>query len=180
METVFILSYGCSLDHSNIDFLLNDRLMPFKKFYNNVNKNISSNPEIKLIYDVFDVHSERHTENKYFLEEFYISKTQLASFEHSLIKLKGNHIRCRPNTRGHIYTYINGKEYTGRVFVTSEHKKHLIFLDDESMDNAELRQKLHLLPEQLQSLVFSNDFEYKDIESIFTEWIQILIERLIK
>jgi hypothetical protein len=31
MKTVFLLSYGCDLDHYNIDFLVKERLMPFAK-----------------------------------------------------------------------------------------------------------------------------------------------------
>lgn len=29
LKEVFILSYGCDLDHNNIDFLVNERLMPY-------------------------------------------------------------------------------------------------------------------------------------------------------
>jgi len=29
MKTVFLLSYGCDLDHNNIDFLVKERLIPF-------------------------------------------------------------------------------------------------------------------------------------------------------
>lgn len=179
LKTVFILTYGCDLDHSNIDFLVNERLLPFKKYYNKPNKRISNNPEIKLVYDVYDVNRKKHIENKYFLEEFYITETQLKAFEYSLSKLKGNTVRCNPSIRGHYFLRISGIEYSARNYHSLE-KTELIFLDEEEVNNKRLRKLLNTLPEEMQWLEVSLGKNFEEREQMVNNWIKTLLSKIIE
>jgi len=53
-KEVFILSYGCDLDHSNINFLVKERLMPFS------HKKSPNETDICVQYEVFDVNRKKH------------------------------------------------------------------------------------------------------------------------
>ncbi|MCB5235552.1 hypothetical protein [Niallia circulans] len=107
--------------------------MPYRKLWNDKVKNIPSSPDVKLIIDTFDINKDKHIENKYSLEEFYLLSKQFEMFKKAFKKLKGHHISCKPNHRSHYYVYINQIEYTARSFVTIDNKK-VILIDDESIE----------------------------------------------
>lgn len=176
LKTIFLLSYGCNLDHNNIDFLVKERLMPFTKYKGNKpNKTIPRTPEILLIYDVYDVNRNKHVDNKYYLEEFFISETRLQAFEYSLSKLKGHHMQCRPYARGHYNVFIDGKEYSSRVYQTLSSDNELFFLDEETFHNIGLREKSHNLPSELQWLTLPQKLDPADRGSAISNWIQKII-----
>lgn len=177
METIFLLNYGNDLDHDKMNLLIKEKLMPFRKLYNNkINKNIVNAPDIELIIDTFDFNKDKHVENQYYLEYFYLSRNQFESFYKKFTRLKGHHVRCKPNHRGHYYASINDKEYTARVFVTLDDTQ-LIFVDDESIDNEELRRKVYKLPSNLQSLVISKRTirDHNERERYVKEWINKIL-----
>lgn len=172
MENVFLLSYGCDLDHSNIDFLVKERLMPFAHKENKMNKRNSNDLSIRMLYDVYDVNSKKHIDNNYYLEEFIVSEAHFLAFEYSLSKLKGNHIRCRPYARGHYDLTINGKEYSTRVYQKLSGDHELFFIDDEAIHNIVLRKHIHALPNELQWLVLPKNIEDIKRECAIFDWIQ--------
>lgn len=168
------------MDYDNIDDLIQETIEPFRKYgFNKINRNIPENPEIKLVLDTFDVNKEKHIENKYFLEEFYITKELFEYFESYFTEFKGHHTRCLPNIRGHSNVFIGDKDYSVRVFVTTDNNE-LIFVDDESIDNEELRSHMHKLPENLQFLMIPRNkaISLEDRESYVRDWIQKLLEKL--
>ncbi|WP_251659725.1 hypothetical protein [Sporosarcina aquimarina] len=173
---MFLLSYGCDLDHSNIDFLVKERLMPFaiKREDKTKRRNVKD-LTIHLMYDVYDVNWNKHEDNKYYLEEFLISETHLLAFEYSLSKLKGNHSRCRPYARGHYDLTINEKEYSLRVYQKLSGDKELFFIDEESLHNTSLRIQNHKLPRELQWLLLTTEIETYEREAAIIEWIQTVL-----
>ncbi|MGE7919808.1 hypothetical protein ACQKM9_12770 [Viridibacillus sp. NPDC093762] len=179
MKEVFILSYGCNLDHSNINYLVKERLIPFsvnRAYWRNEKPPKES--EICLIYDVFDINRNKHKDNLYYLDKFYINEVRLESFLYSLSKLKGNHVYAKPNVRGHAYVQIDNVEYTGRIYKTLEDGVCLVFLDEESEHNIELREKLPFLPSGLHFLKMSNDLSLEDSNTLVAEWIQRIINEV--
>ena len=177
LKTVFLLSYGSDLDHNNIDFLVKERLKPFARCKGNkLNKKVSRHPEILLMYDVYDVHLNKHVDNKYYLEEFLISAAHFQAFEYSLSKLKGHHIQCRPYARGHYELSINGKNYSTRVYQTLSSDKELFFLDEEEIHSSSLREKNHKLPTDLQWLILPKDIEQTGRETAIFDWINEVLK----
>lgn len=177
LKTVFLLSYGCNLDHKNIDFLVKERLLPFaRREGNKANKKIARHPEILLMYDVYDVNWNKHVDNKYYLEEFFISEAHLQAFEYSLSKLKGQHIRCKPYARGHHELSIDGKEYSVRVYRTLSGDSELFFLDDEAIHNGRLREKNHILPDDLQWLMLTKNINTTEREAAISEWLREILK----
>lgn len=170
-KEVFILSYGCDLDHSNIAFLVKERLMPFSNW---LNKKLPNETDICVHYEAFDINRKKH-EQLYYGHDFYINKIRLEAFKFSLSKLKGEHIYVHPQARGHIETLIDGLEYTGRVYETLEDEQELIFLDEESTNNIELREILPSLPRELQFLKIPNNTIFEEREVLFSNWVRKII-----
>ena len=176
MKELFILSYGCDLDHSNIDFLVKERLMPYsvdRAYWRNERPPKES--EICLKYDVFDFNRNKHKDNLYSFDNFYINEIRLEAFMYSLSKLKGNHVYAHPNVRGHVNVDLDNKEYTARVYRSIENDKRLIFLDEESHNNVELREKLPSLPSDLQFLTAPSGITYEETQLFVSEWMQRII-----
>ncbi|MFF5812408.1 hypothetical protein ACFY5J_13100 [Peribacillus butanolivorans] len=78
------------------------------------------------------MNDKKHKENLYYIKDYYISEEPLFGVEYSLRKLKGNHIWCRPNTRGHFNMKIEEIEYTGQhKYVTFKNDIEIRLLDRE-------------------------------------------------
>ncbi|EOR26234.1 hypothetical protein A499_02460 [Niallia nealsonii AAU1] len=60
---------------------MKELLMPYRKLWNDKVKNIPSSPDVKLIIDTFDINKDKHIENKYYLEEFYLLSKQFEMFK---------------------------------------------------------------------------------------------------
>lgn len=170
-KEVFILSYGCDLDHSNVAFLVKERLMPFCSWYN---RNPAKETDICVRYDAFDINRNKH-EELYYSHTFYINKIRLDAFMHALSKLKGNHVYLNPCVRGHIEATINGLEYTGRIYEKLVDGEELIFIDEESKNNIEIREKLPSLPKELQFLKMQKNKSFEERNLLFVNWIQRII-----
>ncbi|QNK87807.1 hypothetical protein H7992_22005 [Sporosarcina sp. resist] len=179
MKEVFIFSYGCDLDHNNIDVLVKERLMPYSDHRSYLrNEMPPKESDICLKYDVFDINRNKHKDNLYSLDKFYINKVRLEAFMYSLSKLKGDHIYANPNVRGHATVNLDNVEYTARVYgavVDEVDDKRLVFLDEESLSNVELREKLPSLPSDLQFLTMPIEITLEERESLVSEWIQRII-----
>lgn len=176
METVFLLSYGSDLDHSNIAFLVKERLMPFTLAKESkTNKRNSKHLTIRLMYDVYDINWNKHVDNAFYLEEYSISEAHLLAFEYSLSKLKGNHIRCLPYARGHYELTINGRDYSTRVYEQILEETELFFIDEEAIHNSRLRQQNHKLPKELQWLTLSKSIETTERDAAILEWMNTIL-----
>ncbi len=175
-KEVFILSYGCDLDHSNIAFLVKERLMPFSHWHN---KKSPKETDICVQYEVFDVNRKKHKQ-LYYGHKFYINKLRLEAFMYSLSKLKGNHVYANPQVRGHAIALIDGVEFTGRVYESLEDGQNLIFLDEESTYNIPLREKLPTLPIELHFLKIPNNIFFEESDLLFGIWIKSIINEINK
>ncbi|MGE7919815.1 hypothetical protein ACQKM9_12810 [Viridibacillus sp. NPDC093762] len=180
MKEVFILSYGCDLDHSNIDYLVKERLMPFsvERAYWRKEKPPKES-DICLYYDVFEIN--RNKLNKgYYGNTFYINEMRLESFMYSLSKLKGNHVYGNPNVRAHAYVFIDNVEYTGRIYESLVDNEYLVFLDEESLNNIELREKLPSLQRELHYLSMPKGLSLEERDLLVAEWIRRIISEVKK
>jgi len=175
-KEIFILSYGCDLDHSNIAFLVKERLMPFSDWYS---KKSPNETDICVRYETFDINRNKH-QQLYYAHAFFINKIRLEAFMYSLSKLKGSHAYLNPRVRGHIETTIDGLEYTGRVYETLEDGEELIFVDEESTNNIELRDNLPFLPNELQFLKIPKNTSFEERNLLFANWIQKIISEIKK
>lgn len=180
MKEFFILSYGCNLDHNNIDFLVKERLMPYSsnKAYRKNKKYLPKASDICLSYDVFDINRNKHKDNLYYIDKFYINEERLKAFMYSLSKLKGNHIYAAPNVRGHVNVSIDDVEYSARVYSTLSKNDSIVFLDEEGSANAELRERLPFLPTELHCLTISDDVSFEESDLLVIEWIQRVISEV--
>ncbi len=166
-KEVFILSYGCDLDHNNIAFLVKERLMPFSDWYS---RKSPKETDICVRYEAFDINLTKHKQ-LYYAYSFYINKTRLEAFMHSLSKLKGNHVYLNPRVRGHIEATIDSLDYTGRVYENLEDGEDLIFVDEESINNIKLRERLLSLPSELQVLKIPKNKSFEERNLLFANWI---------
>lgn len=142
---------------------------------NKKNKTNSKQVTVRLMYDVFDINWNKHIDNKYYLNEFFISEAHLLAFEYSLSKLKGYTIRCHPNARGHYDLSLNGKEYSTRVYQKLKGDQELFFIDDEATHNISIRKLNNKLPSKLQWLILPKDLKTTDRESAIHDWIQTVL-----
>ncbi len=175
-KEVFILSYGCDLDHSNIDYLVKERLLPFSCW---TYKKQPKETDICVRYEVFDINPKKHKQ-VYYGHKFYINNTRLEAFMYSLSKLKGNHVYADPRVRGHVIAFLDGVEYTGRVYESLEDDQNLIFLDEESIYNIPLREELPTLPRDIHFLKIPNDLYSEESELLFGNWIKTIINEINK
>ena len=148
MKEKLLLIYGCNLDHSNINFLVKDRLSRFQVNYGYIPRKSEKNRDILFRYDVYDVNLERHINSADgWFNDYLISECQFEAFEYSLSKLTiATIVRCQPNIRGHYEPIINGVEYSALIRRTNDEKRDIVFIDLNSENNAMIRSKMHLLP----------------------------------
>ncbi len=177
MEKIFHFHYGRDLEHDHIDQFIKEKLMPYRKLrHNRPNLNITYTPDFELVLDIFDINKEKHQDNKYYLEFFYLTTNQFALFEESYSKFGGFHTWCKPNHRGHYYIHIDNREYTARVYVTLDDRQ-IILIDDESIHNDELRRKVYRLPEELQVLILTPNERANERTShrLVEDWIKRIL-----
>ena len=130
--------------------------------------------KILFRYEAYDVNRENNRK----LEDFYfhlyhISEEQLKDFEDSLsISVKGKHIRCPINARGHIEVEINHIEFSARSLVTIDRKTIVYLIDEEAEGNALIRSQLQLLPPELHSLELDYGISYEKRKLEVRDWIQ--------
>lgn len=60
MKEKLLLIYGSNLDHSNINFLVKDRLSRFEVKSGYIPRKTDTNRDILFHYDVYDVNLEKH------------------------------------------------------------------------------------------------------------------------
>ncbi|MFD4929190.1 hypothetical protein ACFWMS_09685 [Peribacillus butanolivorans] len=133
MKDYFLFTFGCNLDHSNIEYLVKERLESFVRPIMVNNNWTNQNPKIRKdsnIHFTYDVDDKKHKENLYYIKDYYISEEQLCGFEYSLRKLKGNHIWCRPNTRDHFNMKIKEIDWA-YIYVTINNDIEIRLLDRE-------------------------------------------------
>lgn len=171
-----ILSYGCHLDYKAIQKLIKDLSLAGGK---RENENL-----IDINFESYDANSIFHNNHGYYIDLFNIEPIQLIEFENELHKLKSKHIRCDFNIRGHYEVQLDGKEYSTLVYKTIEFSavyrealagRYLFFIDNESEDNYEIRCKIHLLPENLQSLTLPLNITEMQKVIFIKDWIRQIL-----
>ncbi|TQR15543.1 hypothetical protein [Psychrobacillus soli] len=110
-----------------------------------------------------------------------VDENRFFDFEKDLQQLRGKHIRCNYNIRGHFEVQLNGKMFSTLVYKTLDYLaiyrekmegRYLFFIDSESEDNEEIRHKMHLLPQNLQSLNLPVHFSEIQKEVYVKNWIR--------
>lgn len=180
MKEKLLLIYGSNLDHSNINYLVKDRLSRFQVKSGYIPKKTDKNRDILFHYDVYDVNLEKYSLSADGWCNYYlISERQLEAFEYSISKLNtGTIVRCKPNIRGHHDPIINGVEYSALVRETADEKSEIIFIDLNSYNKEKIHRQLHLLPEEMQILIIDNRISYEEKEIKVKEWIEQLLRLL--
>lgn len=181
LEKILLATYGCGLDYYVINNLVKDKLSAFEiERYGipeeDIPKTLDCDDGRKILfrYEAYDVNRENNRK----LEDFYfhlyhISEEQLKDFEDSLsISVKGKHIRCPINARGHIEVEINHIEFSARSLVTIDRKTIVYLIDEEAEGNALIRSQLQLLPPELHSLELDYGISYEKRKLEVRDWIQ--------
>ncbi|WP_421664358.1 hypothetical protein [Lysinibacillus telephonicus] len=119
MKKILLLTYGCNLDHSNIAYLVKDRLRPFEIKWGEIPRKVDPKRDVLFQYDVYDVNMEMNKRSgDVYFHQYLISEDHLSAFEYSLSKLnKGIHTRCHLDARGHFYVEIDNVEYSARTLI---------------------------------------------------------------
>lgn len=171
-----ILSYGTDLDHQTIQHLIDEYLLI------GVQEKDAKIMEVK--YDTYDVHIKKDIGGHYYTETYYVNESPLIQFEKELHKLSGKHIRCQFCVRAHFDVSINGENFSTRLYKTLDcssvyrekiEGRYLFFIDSESIENESIRNKIHILPEKLQSLSLPINFTDLQKEVYIKDWISQIL-----
>lgn len=172
-----ILSYGTDLDNQAIQHLINKHLLL------GVQEQDGKIMEIK--YDTYETDIKKDLDGHYYTETYYVSENQLIEFEKELHNLSGKHIRCQFGVRAHFDVDFNGSNFSTRLYRTVDcssvyrekiEGRYLFFIDNESIDNEVIRNKIHILPEKLQTLSLPINFTNSQKEIYIKDWISQILE----
>ena len=175
---IAVLTYGNHLDERAIDDLIDTYL---------IRDNLGKQGEIIVRYDTYDANVNSRYRNGWF-SEFPMDASLFKVFEAAVHRLNGTHVRIHHRVRGHFEVVIEGKEISTSVYKTRDCSKvyrdsvegrYLFFIDEESEDNHEIRDKMHLLPEKLQFLSLPVTLPYEEREVYVRDWIKRIL-RLIQ
>jgi|GEM_PF-828914 len=178
-EQLTLFSYGCNLDNNSIHLLIEEY------FLSEVVKRNESFIEVE--FDSYDSNLSNQIKRKYTFRKFYIEEKRLIEFENEVSQHSGKHIRCDINVRGHFEVKLNNKLYSTLVYkkldcsaVYREAIKgqYLFLIDTESTDNEEMRNKMHLLPKNIQSLNLPINFTEIQKEVYVKDWIRQILEEM--
>ncbi len=177
MKKILLLTYGCNLDHSNIGYLVKERLSPFEIEWGEIPSKVNPKRNVLFQYDVYDVNVEMNKKSgDIYFHQYLISEDHLSAFEYSLSKLnKGNNTRCHLDARGHYYVDIDNVEYSARTLISLDKQSIFVFLDEDSHFNSFIRSQLHLLPTELHYLILDYNLSYKEKELKVKSWIQQIL-----
>ena len=177
IKKILLLTYGCNLVHSNINYLVKDRLSPFEIEWGNIPKNVDGKRNVLFQYDVYDANIENNNKvSDIYFHQYLISENHLNAFEYSLSKLnKGMNTCCHLDARGHIEIEIDHIEYSARTLIPIDKKTIIILLDEEAEANAFIRFQLHLLPAELQYLIVDYKLSYDEQKFKMKRWIQQIL-----
>lgn len=174
----FLLTFGCNLDHSNIDYLVKDRLSKFKgsiqKDY--FNPDLKKGAEIILNYQIIDINFDRIS-SKYYLDDYHITEAQKNGFFESLNKLKGTHVWCNPRVQGHAFCEVDNNEFCFNVYESIEGIEYRFPQYHNTHYNADLvvRNNLHKMSVEEQYLQLPINLSEVEKDEITIQWIQKLI-----
>ncbi len=177
MKEKLLLIYGSNLDHSNIKFLVKDRLSKFQVKSGYIPRKTDRNRDILFQYDIYDVNFEKHKISANGWGNIYlISERQLEAFNYSISKLNtGTIVYCKPTIRGHYAPVIDGVEYNAILRRTADEKSEIFFIDYNSNNNKNIWHKLHLLPYEIQFLIIDYGLSYEEKELKVKKWIEQIL-----
>ncbi|WP_010272128.1 hypothetical protein [Paenibacillus senegalensis] len=174
-----LLTYGHDLDHSNIDFLVRERLAPYFAYgIDYEHPSLQFGAEFILNYQVYDTNIKKWTPS-YYLNDYHLTSKQLSGFLYSLKKLKGTHVLCDPKVHGHHWMERDGVEYSTNVFKTVE-EEYLYFLEfnNEPIADEKYAERTRKLPkEQLSSLCLRvpSTLNYEERTEKVNNWLDRLL-----
>lgn len=171
-----ILSYGTDLDHQTIQHLIDKYLL--------IGVLEKEAKIMEVTYDTYDADIKKDIGGHYYTETYYVNESQLIEFEKELHKLSGKHIRCQFGVRAHFDVRLNGENFSTRLYKTLDcssvyrekiEGRYLFFIDTESIENESIRNKIHILPEKLQSLSLPINFTDLQKEVYIKDWISQIL-----
>ncbi|WP_234032863.1 hypothetical protein [Paenibacillus faecalis] len=173
-----MLTFGCNLDHSNIDYLVKQRLSQLKGRLQEdyFNPKLNKGAECILNYQVIDTNFDKIS-SKYYLDDYHVTEAQKSGFKYSLDKLKGTHVWCNPRIQGHAYCVVDNNEFSFNVYQSLEGMEYRFPQYDNVDYNADiiLRNNLHKMLEEDQYLQLPNNLSDDEKDEITIQWIQNLI-----
>ena len=177
MKEELLFIYGSNLDHSNINFLVKDRLRKYQLKYNRIPSKIDTKRDILFQYDVYDVNFEKHKISADgWCNIYLISERQLEAFEYSMSKINtGTIVKCKPTIRGHFDPVINGVEYNVIMRRTADEKNEIFFIDYNSENNKNIQGKLHILPSEMQFLIMDYGLSDEEQEIKVKKWVEQIL-----
>lgn len=172
-ERIILSTYGCNLDHKSIHNLIHTHLAPFQIMSDEIPVCIP-NEKLLVSYDVYDANLEKdHISSNFSFQNFLLKKEHLIAFEQALNELNiGMPIRCF-DARGHIWVTLNDLEYDIRTLISSDNNTKFAFINRTEEGNDLIRNKLHLLPDELRYLIIHQHVmkSYEDQQEQVKEWI---------
>ncbi|WP_144513895.1 hypothetical protein [Bacillus sp. FJAT-22090] len=172
-----ILSYGCNLEYDLMNKLIKKHLASEIETRNE--------PCMEISFESYDANFENQDLGENFFNVFKVDESRFIQFEMELKQLTGRHIRCHYNIRGHFEVQLDGKQFSTLVYKTLDclavyreaiEGQYLFFIDTESEDNEEIRHKMHLLPQNLQSLNLPIYFTEIQKEVYVKDWVRRIME----
>lgn len=171
---IAILTYGNNLDERAIDGLFDTYLK---------RDTFGEQGEITVRFDTYDANVKSRYRNGW-CSEIPMDASQFIAFEAAVHRLNGTHVRIHHRVRGHFEVVIEGKEISTSVYKTRDCSKvyrepvegrYLFFIDEESEDNHEIRDKMHLLPDKLQFLSLPVTLPFEEREVYVRDWIKRIL-----
>ncbi|NMO95020.1 hypothetical protein HII30_04365 [Paenibacillus lemnae] len=173
-----LLTFGHNLDHSNIHALVQDRLAKNKgglqkDYFDPV---LHKGAEVILNYRTIDTNFNRISD-KYYLDDYHLTESQINGFQYSLQRLKGCHVFCEPRIRGHAYAVVKGIEFSFYVHRSLDGIDYLFpqYWEDANADQI-VRRQLPKLPEHEQFLEMPAAISDAEKDEIKMSWILKLVE----
>ncbi|MBL3729711.1 hypothetical protein JIN86_08860 [Lysinibacillus sp. HST-98] len=172
-----ILSYGTDLDNQAIQHLIDKHLL--------IGAQEHGGKIMEVKYDKYDSDIKKDLDGHYYTETYYVNERRLIEFEKELRKLSGKHIRCQFGVRAHFDVDLKGSIFSTRLYRTLDclsvyrekiEGQYIFFIDNESIDNQMIRNKIHILPKKLQSLSLPINFTNSQKELYVKDWISKILD----
>lgn len=173
----FLVTFGYNLDHSNIDYLVSDRLSRHKGWIQKdyFDPVLHKGAAFILNYQIIDTNVARVSQ-RYYLDDYHVTEAQLQGFLYSLNKLKGTHVLCNPRVQGHHWTVIDGHEYSCYAYQTLDGRDLRFLQYEEDSEEASLKNGVPRIPEHQHYLAFPSDCSQEEKDRRLTDWINGIIE----
>jgi hypothetical protein len=174
----FLVTFGYNLDHSNIDYLVSDRLSRHKgriqkDYFDPV---LHKGAAFILNYQIIDTNAARVSQ-RYYLDDYHVTEAQLQGFLYSLNNLKGTHMLCNPTKQGHHWTVIDEIEYSCYAYQTLDGRDlRFIEYNNDTRADANMKKGIPRIPEHQHYLTFPSDCSQEEKDRRLTDWFKGIID----